>query len=306
MMLVLGGVTKMELITIKCPSCKGELHVNSETLNCFCMYCRSEIKINNTNHGIINSNSLLKRGFLSLEFSDWAKAIEVFEHAANIEPENPQIWIGLLLAELELTEEKDLALYDFDLNLYTNYKKALRFADSELSSLLIKYNDFISKVFRLIELEDWTNAEMLLAKALSDDYNNAKLHVAKLLVELEVKNIDNLSNVGIPFTNNSNYNKALELATPNLRSKLEYLNDKNNKFILTAENDKKEKQDAKERWLENVKRQEEERSLSLQSKIQEQNKIHKSQQFKKRLILILKIAISVVFLILMTAIFLIS
>lgn len=33
----------MEIITVQCPKCKGELHVKTGTEKLFCMYCRSEV-----------------------------------------------------------------------------------------------------------------------------------------------------------------------------------------------------------------------------------------------------------------------
>jgi len=35
----------MEIITIECPKCKGELHIKADTEKLFCMYCRSEVVI---------------------------------------------------------------------------------------------------------------------------------------------------------------------------------------------------------------------------------------------------------------------
>ena len=37
----------MEIITIECPKCKGELHVKEGTEKFFCMYCRSEVVVKN-------------------------------------------------------------------------------------------------------------------------------------------------------------------------------------------------------------------------------------------------------------------
>jgi len=37
----------MEIITIECPKCKGELHVKADTEKLFCMYCRSEVMLRN-------------------------------------------------------------------------------------------------------------------------------------------------------------------------------------------------------------------------------------------------------------------
>ena len=136
----------VEVITIQCPKCKGELHVDKDTKQCFCVYCRTEVVVKkDSSSSSVTLDSLVKRGFLSLEYSDWSKAEESFDHAANIDPEHGMIYVGKLLAELEMTKEEELASHDRKLSGYTNYKKAIRFADSELKVQLEKYNNKIKK-----------------------------------------------------------------------------------------------------------------------------------------------------------------
>jgi len=133
----------MEIITIECPKCKGELHVKAGTEKLFCMYCRSEVRVQQENIRVVNSASLLTRGFLLLEYSDWQKAEEVFEQVANIEPENGKVYLGKLLAELKLDKEENLSYHYSLLSEYINYQKALRFADTSLKKKLENHNEVI-------------------------------------------------------------------------------------------------------------------------------------------------------------------
>jgi len=150
----------MEIMTIECPKCKGQLHIDVNTKQCFCMYCRTEAQVKPLNGRVMNSTSLLTRGFLSLEYAEWETAKEVFEQAVNIEPENAQVYLGRLLTELKMSKEEDLAEYREDLANYVDYQKALRFADDELKKCLEEYNEAVKK-----RIEKRIEAAMKLADA---------------------------------------------------------------------------------------------------------------------------------------------
>lgn len=134
----------MEIITIQCPNCKGNLHLDKDTEKCFCTYCRSEVMVKEsiTTEGV-TLESLVKRGFLSLEYAEWTKAIEVFDQAANIDPEHAMIYVGKLMAELNLRQEFNLGEHHQELVNYINYQKAIRFADNDLKKRLQNYNEQI-------------------------------------------------------------------------------------------------------------------------------------------------------------------
>ena len=134
------------MITVECPKCRGNLHVGQEVDKIFCMYCRAEVTVNKPeSSGTATSESLIKRGFLVVEYRDWEKALEVFDQAANIDPENAQIYLGMLLAELRIEKEQWLDLHDTPLSQYSNYSKAIRFADVDLKQRLEAYNETITK-----------------------------------------------------------------------------------------------------------------------------------------------------------------
>jgi tetratricopeptide (TPR) repeat protein len=76
------------------------------------------------------SESLMKRGHLSLEDSDWAKAAEFFDKALNIDPEYAPAYIGLLCAELKVRGEELLVDYAAPISEQNHFKRAVRFADA--------------------------------------------------------------------------------------------------------------------------------------------------------------------------------
>lgn len=136
----------MEIITIECPKCKGELHVKEDTEKLFCMYCRAEVIVKAPEENPVQVEtagleSLVKRGFLSLEYSEWSKAEEVFDKAANIDPEHAPLYVGKLLSRLRLKKEAELQNHKRDLTRYNEYQKAIRFGDDALKKRLEAYNE---------------------------------------------------------------------------------------------------------------------------------------------------------------------
>jgi len=145
----------MEIITIQCPKCKGTLYVDKHTKQCFCMYCRAEVVVKkNTDSGTVTLDSLVRKGFLSLEYSDWSKAMEAFDQATNIDPEHAIIYVGKLLAELKMTKEDEFVNNNEELYDYVNYQKAVRFANDELKQQLEGYNEAIRERFAKIKAEE--------------------------------------------------------------------------------------------------------------------------------------------------------
>ena len=75
------------------------------------------------------AKSLLERAYLCLEDGDFKKADELLEQVLNLEPKNPEAYIGKLMCNLSIKEEKQLSKVDKDLSQNNNFQKALRFAN---------------------------------------------------------------------------------------------------------------------------------------------------------------------------------
>jgi len=149
----------MEMITVACPKCKGSLQADAKQERIFCMYCRAEVKVKKEKKSRgATATSLIKKGFLALEHQEWGKARKSLNKAAEMEPENAQIYVGLLMAETGTAKEEELGLIENNhshilingdlhsvsiasLSQLINYQKAERFADSELKMRLNAYND---------------------------------------------------------------------------------------------------------------------------------------------------------------------
>jgi len=89
------------------------------------------------------TESLLKRVFMFLEDGDFRSAEEYCEKVLDIEPENPQAYLGKLMIDLHVRKQEDLQKCEESFDNNINYRKVVRFADDNLKNVLIGYRENI-------------------------------------------------------------------------------------------------------------------------------------------------------------------
>ena len=87
-----------------------------------------------------NTDALIKRAFLFLEDGDWATANKYAERVLDNNPECSKAYFVKLLAELNIRKPELLSKFNKNLLDYSNFKKAVRFADSSEREVLANYN----------------------------------------------------------------------------------------------------------------------------------------------------------------------
>jgi len=95
--------------------------------------------------------SLMKRGKLFLEDSDWRQANEYFDKVLDIDPEYAPAYVGKLCAELKMSNEESLGNNEKPLTEYNHYQKAVRFSDVSYRVKVEGYNKKIQE--RIAEVE---------------------------------------------------------------------------------------------------------------------------------------------------------
>jgi len=104
---------------------------------------------------IASIESLMKRGNLALEDSDWKTADEYFDKVLDIDAEYAPAYIGKLCAELVINKEANLINRSV-LTMFLNYQKALRFAQGNYLSKIQAYDlfnqDLLSKNKQRLEI----------------------------------------------------------------------------------------------------------------------------------------------------------
>lgn len=88
---------------------------------------------------------LIERAFMFLEDGDWQSANEYCEKVLDQDPKFARAYLGKLMAEIKIKEQKDLVNCATPFDNSNNYTKAIRFGDAELGSFLEKCNDTIKE-----------------------------------------------------------------------------------------------------------------------------------------------------------------
>ena len=94
--------------------------------------------------GGANKESLLKRGYLLLEDSDWKGADECFDQVLNIDPECAEAFAGKLCAGLKCSRLEEIAqrTEEFEkIERNRHYQKVLRFGENALKKRMTGYLD---------------------------------------------------------------------------------------------------------------------------------------------------------------------
>jgi hypothetical protein len=142
--------------------------------------------------------SLMKRGNLALEDSDWHKADGFFDKVLDIDAEYAPAYVGKLCAGISMVNmnwvkndsfayvikmEPDLARYYKPFDDMPNYQKAIRFADETYRAQLEEYNSAIKK--RVEELKKEFAFYMIIEHAYHNTYDittsiNGICHIGSL------------------------------------------------------------------------------------------------------------------------------
>ena len=153
---------------------------------------RKDTKAKVTIEDSVSTDALMKRGLFELDDREWDNAKSFFNQVLNHDPENGDAYIGLLLAEMGVSDFKDLAKSNKKFDFTNEYKKAVRFADPEVAEQLKKYAKVVNDAF----------AE----RSKREKYDSAKIRYDSAVTESEFRNI------AIAFKELGDYQDSLYLA----------------------------------------------------------------------------------------------
>jgi len=87
----------------------------------------------------VTESSLLKRAYIFLEDGEWENANEYFEKVLDGNPENPDAYLGKLLAEVRVHSLEELAGCAIDYTESVNYKRLMRYGDQTVRAKVNAY-----------------------------------------------------------------------------------------------------------------------------------------------------------------------
>lgn len=117
-------------------------------------------------------DAYLERGFLALEDRNYSQAESFFENVLNLNPHNSQAYFGNLMVEMGITKQEQILTAPKYLSEYKNFEKAVRFADSQLKTTLLQYEE---KVKYTLDEQKYNRALAIVSKEnpSESDYNDA-------------------------------------------------------------------------------------------------------------------------------------
>ena len=112
-----------------------------------------------------NINALLKRGFMSIEEGDWAKADYFFEQTLNQNAELAEAYLGKLMVEMNVHSRSDL-IYRGDFTSSINYQRVMAFGDQTIKDEL---NTYLEKAKSNDRYEPIYESAIKVAERFKDD-----------------------------------------------------------------------------------------------------------------------------------------
>ncbi len=103
--------------------------------------------------GTRTGNVALEGGYLALEDGQFSNAEVFFEKALDANPHSSEAYFGKLMVELRARKQEDILLTDKPLNTYSNFEKAVRFADQQQKISLLQYEENIRQTIAKKEQE---------------------------------------------------------------------------------------------------------------------------------------------------------
>lgn len=155
----------MGYISVTCPNCGAAVALDESHEYGYCSFCGSKItrdKIivehqgNVSISGTVTEESLTERGYIFIDCGEFEEGIRYFDKVLDINPKSFRAYLGKLLCQLRIKDEKLLAESPVPPENCQSFNLAVRFADEKDRERMLGYNDEakagIEKKLRLAEL----------------------------------------------------------------------------------------------------------------------------------------------------------
>lgn len=143
---------------------------------------KTEANTDSNDENSVKTTPLLKRVFMFLEDENWIDANNYCEKVLDQEPENPEAYLGKLMAELHVSHREDFAKCEKPFIERLNFQKIARFGDEKIIAELTGYNDMIIRRNENNRLETIYNeaVKMMDSANTEEEYESASFQFISL------------------------------------------------------------------------------------------------------------------------------
>ena len=199
-------------------------------------------------------DAYLERGFLALEDRNFQQANGFFESVLNLNPHNSQAYFGKLMVEMKISKQEQIVTSNKYLDEYSNFEKAVRFADQQLKTTLIQYEKKVKEALDTQKFHLLSNELEEKSKSISSNNSSDTSELASEIQVLNTKKeeIESLIN---RFQEISDYDKTPEKITfcKKIISEIDSNINRKQKIINDIEAEKKRAEEAR-LWKTSIKR----------------------------------------------------
>jgi len=191
------------LVPAICTQCGAEITLDNSHDTFLCEYCHTTLIVekalqkydyivnNFTVNSGIDTDSLVRRAEIELQFGFWQKARNNADQALYRDPENSEAYLIMLLANRKCKSRYDLLSQETELAKDIHYERALYFASPDDKSFLENANKTIrDRIFKEIEQIDQEISETENSK----DDKESQIAKEKRYLEQNQKDIEEIQN----------------------------------------------------------------------------------------------------------------
>lgn len=162
------------MLIFTCSNCGNPVEFPDNVSHTQCRYCGAEHSLAVPQEAP-SAESLIRDAKQFLEEGSFDQAMQLFLQAQAIAPTDPQVHLGLLLADLKVQKEEALADQPMPFDALTHYKNAVTYADPPLQTRLFGYIEHIRQRNQQQRYTDlYSRAKTVMASANTEEaFRNA-------------------------------------------------------------------------------------------------------------------------------------
>lgn len=134
-----------------------------------------------------NTSAMLDRGFICLRDADFKKADQLFEQVLNLNPHDPNAYLGKLMVERRVCVDDNLSKQTELLQNSTHFRHAMEYSDMEMRLKLSEYEEAVKENVRLLLINKMQRSLELQNEIYKKKSNELKKDITSQQHDLDIK-----------------------------------------------------------------------------------------------------------------------